>query len=348
MGMGILNGIGNFFGLDIGTSAIRLVELRPSPKGPQLVNYALVPIDSKLMLSDSPADRNKVALIIKQLVQQAKPSTKNVAVNLPSSRVFTTIVDMDKLAPDELAKSIKYQADTLIPTPLESSKLDWALLGSSPIDQNKVEVLISSINNSYIEATLDLLENIGLNVIAFEPEAIALSRALVPFNELKPQIILDIGAISSDLVISMNGGPRLIRSIPIGNEALLRSVSESLNVDLNQAQQFIFKFGLMKDKVEGQVYNSLLLAAENLFAEIEKSIKFFQNRYKNVPLEKFYVTGSASSIPEFPLFIANKFGIKVEIGNAWSNIAIPENKKNDLMTVSNQFAVAAGLAERNQ
>ena len=93
--MSPLTGITNFFGLDIGTSGIRLVELKGSGPAKALTNYALVPVDSKLILSDAKTDQQKIAVIIKQLVGQAKPTTKNVAVSLPSSRVFTTIVDMD-------------------------------------------------------------------------------------------------------------------------------------------------------------------------------------------------------------------------------------------------------------
>jgi Tfp pilus assembly PilM family ATPase len=63
-------------------------------------------------------------------------------------------------------------------------------------------------------------------------------------------------------------------------------------------------------------------------------------------LERFIVTGAAASLPEFPLYIANKFGINVEIGNAWRNVAFAPERQNELLAVSNQFSVAAGLAER--
>jgi hypothetical protein len=58
------------------------------------------------------------------------------------------------------------------------------------------------------------------------------------------------------------------------------------------------------------------------------------------------VTGGASALPEFPLFVANKFGVSVEIGNAWRNVAFPQDKQNELLSISNHFGVAAGLAER--
>ena len=110
--MGLLSGISEFFGLDIGASAIRLVELRGHGSVKTLVRYAYTPIDSKLTQSDAKADQAKVADVIKSLITEAQISTRNVAVGIPSKKVFTTVVDVDKLTPAELAKSIKFQADS--------------------------------------------------------------------------------------------------------------------------------------------------------------------------------------------------------------------------------------------
>jgi type IV pilus assembly protein PilM len=346
--MSILSGVSAFFGLDIGTTSIRLVELQGSGAVRTLNKYAYVPIDSKIVLSDAKSDQQKLAQTISELLNQAHMSTRNVAVGIPSQRVFTTLVDFDSLPPDELAKSIKYQADSLIPTPLEESKLDWQVIGESPKEPGKVEVLLSSVPNTYIESRLDLLENIGLNVIAFEPDNLAMSRALLPRDVTVPQMVIDVGSKSADLVITMNGEPRLTRSIPTGVEAIIRAAAQNLNIDDKQAQQFVFKFGLSKDKLEGQIYEAIISTVEILMTEIEKSIKFFQSRYGNVQIERIIVTGGASALPEFPLFIANKFNMNVEIGNAWRNVAFSPERQNELLTVANQFGVAVGLAERDE
>jgi Tfp pilus assembly PilM family ATPase len=83
-----------------------------------------------------------------------------------------------------------------------------------------------------------------------------------------------------------------------------------------------------------------------LTAEIEKSIKFFQTRYTGVKVDRIIVTGGASVMPEFPLYVANKFSLNVEIGNAWQGIAFSPDRQNELLAISNQFGVAVGLAER--
>jgi len=344
--MSLLSGVSAFFGLDIGTTAIRLVELRGNGTVKNLVKYAYVPVDSKIVLSDAKSDQQKLAQIIKDLMTQAHMTTRNVAVGVPSQRVFTAVVDFERLPQAELAKAIQYQADSLIPTPLDLSKIDWAVIGDSPKDPTKVEVLLSSVENNFVEQRLDLLESIGLDVIAFEPDNLALTRALIGQDNAAPQMVLDIGSKSTDLVVTMNGAPRLTRSIPTGAEAIIRSAAQNLNIDDKQARQFVFKFGLGKDKLEGRIYEAIIGTVDILTGEIEKSIKFFQSRYPETKISRVIVTGGASALPEFPLYLANKFGLEVEIGNAWRNVAFAPERQNELLAVSNHFGVAAGLAER--
>jgi type IV pilus assembly protein PilM len=346
--MSLLSGVSSFFGLDIGTTGVRLVELRGTGATKTLVKYAYVPIDIKVAQSDSKSDQQKLAQAIANLVAEAKLTTKNVAVGLPSNRVFTTVADMQRLPDAELGKALMYQADSLIPTPPAESKIDWVLLGDSPKDKTQVEVLLSSVPNNFVEQRLDLIESIGLNVIAFEPDSLALARAVVPAGTTTPQLVIDMGNLTTDLVITLGDAPRLTRSIPTGSEAIVRSAQQNLGIDDKQAQQFVYKFGVSKDKLEGQVYQAILGTVELLMGEIDKSIKFFQTRYPGTKLERITVTGGASAIPEFPLYIANKFGISVEIGNAWRNVAFAAERQNELLAVSNQFSVAVGLAERNE
>ncbi len=343
--MSLLDGkVGDFFGLDIGTSGIRMVRLAHPSNA--LQTYAYMPIDTKIAMSDSKADEQQLAQAIKSLVSKSGVRTKNVAVGLPSQKVFTTVVDTEKLTKEELSKSIRLQADSLIPTPITESKIDWDLLGASPVEKTKVEILLSSVQNSYAESRLDMLESIGLNVIAFEPDSLALVRALVDPTSNVPQMILDMGGLATDLIIVMNGSPRLVRSIPTGYEAIVRSAMQNLNIDDAQARQFVAKFGLNPQKLEGQIYHAISGTVDLLMGEVDKSIKFFSTRYSGAKLDRIIVAGSATSLPEFPVYLANKFGVNVEIGNAWRNVSYSQDRQNELLAISSQFNVAVGLAER--
>lgn len=346
--MSLLSGVSEFFGLDIGATAIRAVQLTNSPNNKQLLRYGMEPIDIKTSSSDSKADQQKLAASIKQLLSKASIGTRNVAVGLPSNRVFTTVVDIERLAPGELARTIHFQADSIIPTPPDRSKIDWALIGDSPVDANKVEVLITSVLNDFAESRLDLLESIGLNVVSCEPDNLALVRAMIPVGTTAPHMVIDIGSNNTDIVVTMNGTSRLTRAVPTGSEAIIRAAVQNLNIDQKQAEEFVFKFGLSQQKLEGQVYHAIINTIDLLVTDIAKSIKFFESRYQNAKLEKIIMTGGASTLPEFPIYLANKFGVQVEIGNSWNGVKYPPERQNELLTVSNYFGVAVGLAERNE
>jgi len=344
--MGLLTGVTDFFGLDLGTTAARIVQLKGEGPNKQLVRYAAAPIDTNVAASDANADQQKVVQVLRDLIASSQITTRNVAVGVPSHKVFTTVVDIDRLAPAELAKTIHLQADSLIPTPLEESKIDWAVLGDSPKDRTKQEVLLTSVTNEFIEKQLDMLESIGLNVIAFEPDNLALARALVAPEVTTPQVVLDIGYKTTDLVITMNGAPRLTRSIPTGTEAILRAAAQNLSIDQKQAEQFVFKFGLAENKLEGQIHQAIIGTVDIIVNEIDKSLKFFRARYTGATLDRIVVTGTAATLPDFPLYIANRVGLKVEIGNAWRNVTYPKAQQNELLGISSNFGVAVGLAER--
>lgn len=339
-------GQSDFFGLDIGTIGLRAVQLRGTGQLKSLAHYGEVALDPAVASGGSITDKHRFGQLLAELVKKAGISTKNVAVNIPSQRVFTTIIDIPKMDPAELEKTIRYQADSFIPMPLNKSKIDWQLIGDSPTGADKSEILLSSVANDFVEARLELVEAGGLNVIAMEADNMALARSVVAPESLSPQLILDIGSITSDLVIVKDSAPNLVRSVPIGSQNIVRLASQLLGIDMAQAQQFVYKFGLSRDKLEGKVYNAIIGVIDSLMAEIEKSIKFFAGRHPGAKLDRIIVTGGASTLPELPLYIANKFAVNVEIGNAWRNVSVPDTAQNEVLAVSSHFAVAVGLAER--
>lgn len=345
--MSLLTGVSDFFGLDIGTTAIRIAELKGGGPVKQLVNFAYAPIDTKVAMSDAKADQAKIMESLAELLTQSEMRSRNVAVGVPSTKVFTTVFDIDKLDKDDLAKSIRYQADSLIPTPVSESKLDWHVLGPSPKDPAKLEIILTSVTNEYIEARLDLLESMGLNVIAFEPDNIALARALIAPDAKLPQLVLHIDNNNTDVVLTLNGDARLTRALSVGTTTIIRALAQNLTIDDARAKELVFKFGLTKESLEGQVYNAIIGTVDLLSSDIEKSIRFFTARY-NMPVEKIILSGSAAMIPNFGNYIANKFNVSVEIGNAWRNVTFANDKQSELLPLANSFGVAVGLAERDE
>jgi type IV pilus assembly protein PilM len=214
--MNILKGLGDFFALDIGTNAIRVVQLKKAGAGYTLEHYGYAPIDSKLTGSDSEEARRKVGEVIMTAVGQSGIKSKNVVIGLPSSKTFTTIIDVPMVSEAELKATMKYQIDQYIPMSVDDAKVDWALLGNSLRAQNQQEVLLSSVARQYSEDRLELVEALGFNVIAAEPDPIAMVRALTTPGATGAVLQLDMGENSTDIAIVYGDTPRLVRTIPTG------------------------------------------------------------------------------------------------------------------------------------
>lgn len=344
--MKLFSSVGDFFALDIGTTAVRVVELRQNGDAWSLVRYGSAPVDIKVATSDAPDDQRRLGQVITNLVTQAGLTTHNVVVGMPSNKTFATVVDLPDLPPQELAATIKYQAEQFIPMAIEDVKVDWAVLGKSLRDSAKIEVLLASVSNKFSEARLDLVESLGLNVVALEPDSLALVRSLVPAGSRDAHMIVDFGDFTTDIVMVLAGAPRLIRSIPVGMQTLIKIAQQNLTIDANQATQFIMKFGLYPDRLEGQILKALDATLEQFVAEIIKSAKFFQSRYPNVPISSVVLSGFTLSIPAFGEYIATKSGLPTAAGNAWGNVRFSPDLRDNLMQIGPQFAVAVGLAER--
>lgn len=344
--MNILKGLGDFFALDIGTNAIRVVQLKKSGTGYVLEHYGYAPIDSKLTGSDSEEARRKVGEVIMTAVGQSGIKSKNVVIGLPSSKTFTTIIDVPMVNEAELKATMKYQIDQYIPMSVDDAKVDWALLGNSLRAQNQQEVLLSSVARQYSEDRLELVEALGFNVIAAEPDPIAMVRALTAPGATGATLLLDMGENSTDIAIVYGDTPRLVRTIPTGVGSLVKSTVTNLNVQEDQARQFILKFGLAPDRLEGQVLRALESTLDNFAAEVVKSIKFFETRYPSIAVGGVMVTGFAATIPQFDQYLAGKVGKGVQLGNPWQGVQMAEADQRQLSAVAMEFSTAIGLAKR--
>jgi len=345
--MKFLKGVGDFFALDIGTNAVRVVQLAESGQDSwTLLHYGYAPVDIKTTSASSKESERRLGEIIMTAVGQSGIKTKNVAIGLPSQKTFTTVIDVPAMPDAELRSTIKYQIDQYIPMAVDEAKVDWVSLGQSAHDPKQQEVLIASTANAYAEERLELIEGLGLNVVAAEPDPISMVRALLPSGIQDARMIIDVGELSTNLVVTYNDAPRLVRTIPTGLYSLVKAAVQNLNVQEDQARQFIVKFGLAPDRLEGQVYRAVESVLEGFAAELVKSIKFFQTRYPNTPVGGIFLSGYASVVPKFGDYVTAKTGVASAPSNPWQKVKISQGDQQQLSEISTEFAVAVGLAER--
>jgi type IV pilus assembly protein PilM len=342
-----LRGVGDFFALDIGTNAVRVVQLSSTgPDSWSLQHFGYAALDEKTASSASPESLRRLGEVIMTAVGQSGIKAKNVVVGLPSNKTFTTVIEMPIMPEAELKSTLKYQIDQYIPMAVNEAKVDWALLGPSLHDPKQQEVLIASTATAYAEERLEFIESLGLNVIAAEPDPLAMTRSLLPSGVPDARLIIDVGEQSTDLAITFGDSPRLVRTVPMGVRSLIKAAVQNLNVQEDQARQFILKFGLAPDRLEGQVYRAIESTLENFASELTKSIKFFQTRYPNTPVGGILLSGFGSVVPQFGEYVTAKTGVPSSIANPWQKVSVSQADQQQLMPVASEFATVIGLAQR--
>ena len=339
-------GVGDFFALVIGTDALRMVQLSGNAqRGWVLQKFAYVPVSRSILQDSSDAGRRRLGETIVSAAEQAGIKTKNIALGIPSNKCFTAIVEVPTQDQKSMEKVIRYHEDQYIPMPIDDAKVDHVILGPSPNNPQVTEVLLSSTAITYAEERMESVEAFGFNLVALEPDSIAMSRALTPPGTQTARLIIDYGEDSTDLS-AVFGAPRLVRMLPGGLSVLVRTVANSLNVKESQARQFILKFGLAQDKLDGQVFKALDLTLDTFAGELSKSVRFFETKYPNVKISEIALSGYAGVIPFMAEYIEAKTGIKTVQGNPWQMVQVTQQQQQALAQVAAEFAVVIGLAER--
>ena len=127
---------------------------------------------------------------------------------------------------------------------------------------------------------------------------------------------------------------------------LVKTVSNALSVKEDQARQFILKFGLAQDKLEGQVFRALDMTLENFASELAKSNRFFQNKYPTIKVSGITLSGFAGVIPFISEYIEAKTSLPTAQGNPWQLVRVTAEQQQALSQVASEFSVVIGLAER--
>lgn len=341
--MALLGSTKDFFGLDIGTNGVRIVELSGTGARKNLRAYGSAPLGPGLAQSDSRLDMQKLASTIQELKKQAGISTNNVVSAIPGVSVFNATVKLPPMSQSELEKAIKYQAEQNIPVKIDEVKYDYEIIREDP-ETKELTIMIIAATKSKVNQTLELLQMAGLNVLALETSTVAMARSLSR-ADIPVAMILDVGAMTSEIAIIERGTLVQTRSFPLAGTALTRAIAQQLGLDPVQAEQFKQRFGLSQDKLEGQVYKVIEPIVKNILDEAVRSAKFYEEQFGG-KVNRVILTGASSKIPLLPEFIKAYTGLEVATGNPWANVSYSATDNDSIMEVAPEFATAVGLALR--
>lgn len=335
-------------GLDIGSHSIKLIEMGKAGTSFTLMSAGSISTPPKALSSPLEADKQALAVAIKQLIKETGAKSGSVAFALPESQVFTRVIEVPALSARELSSAITWEAEQYIPLPLDQVNIDYSVLREAKdTGTNKMDVLLVACPKTLLEKYLSIIEMAELTTIAAETEIIATSRALVrSVSSVKNAVLLvSLGAQTTDLAILRGGVLAFTRSIAAGGEALSRALVAGLDFNNSQAEEFKRTYGLEQDKLQGKIVAAVKPIMDTIVGEMKRAIAFYAEKHKEERVETVLLSGGTAKLPGMVVYIAQSLGIEAQLANPWVGIT-RDARFRVLDTEGPTFTVAAGLALR--
>ncbi len=362
----------NFLGVDIGTSSVKIVEFRNEGGRPRLATYAFLERPANIIKLDSAQQQSEIAAAVGQLVKRSRATTDRVVAALPNFSVFSSIISLPVMPRKEMYAAVRWEAKKFVPMPIEEMVLDWRLLKDSQDKDGKdkphsgavvpgalvdpdqagqekgpknLRVLLTAAPKGLVKRYIDIFKTAGLKLISLETESFALERSLLG-GEPGSFMIVDVGAVATNITITVNSVPLLNRSIDVGGETITKAIANSLNVDAERAEQFKRDVGV---RAAAGGASQIPRAIEFVITSIVNEIRYVFNLYRNQgeqPLEKIILAGGSAFLTNLPEYLATTLNMKVIIGDPWARVVYPVDLKPALDELGPRFAVAIGLGMR--
>lgn len=342
----------SILGVDIGTSSIKIVEIANDSPKPRLKNYAILDTYEHLSRPNSAIQTNSLKIaekdtaeLLKKLIKEAGFSAKEAVASIPSFSVFTTLLEIPKMSDMDINKTMSFQARQHIPLPVSEVEIEWLKVGEREEETGFVQqIFIISVPKEIIKRYQNIFALAGLKLGALELESLSLIRALI--NDSASQLVVDIGALSTNILISDNGFLKANVFSDFGGAALTRSIVNGLGISFNRAEELKKQKGLT---ASGGDYELSTLPQIFLDAIIKETVKAKENHEKNGgrKIERIVLAGGGAKLAGIAEYFGEQMGLPAAVGNSLSAVAYQPEIELLVKDLGPELAVAIGLGIKN-
>lgn len=340
-------------GIDIGASAIKIVQLRKEQGRAILETYGEIATGPYRNLAVGQAavlsvDRQVEAL--KDLFRETNVTTNTAALAIPLTSSLLIMIEFPRVGPEVLPKVVPIEARKYIPVPIAEVAIDWWPIPIQAINpegppSDKTEVLVAAIHKGVINQYEELTSRVGLTPSFFEIETFSSIRSVFA-GEMAPTAILDLGASSTKMAILDYGIVRVSHTIHKGSQDITMTLARALGVDFAKAEEIKRTVGLTERLTGEGVKDTANALIEYIFAEANKIILDYQAKQKK-SVNRIIFTGGGALLKGLFEVAGKNFEIPVALGKPFNKVDAPAFLEHVLAEAGPGFTVAIGLALRH-
>ncbi|MFA5073177.1 MAG: type IV pilus assembly protein PilM [Nitrospirota bacterium] len=334
--------------LDIGSTFIKLVKLKGSNRNYQLQKFGMIALPPEVIVEGAVMDAGRVVDAIKELLASQKINTREVVISVSGSSVIIKRVSIADMTDEELAESIKWEAEQYIPFSIDDVNIDFQKLGSGA-SEGQADVLLVAVKKDKINDYINLVKEAGLDPVVLDVDAFALANMYELNYDMQSGItaLLNIGASVMNINILKEGTSIFTRDITVGGNRYTEALQRDFGLSYEDAERI--KRGENIDGVDSEQVKSVIASVtEDIVAETQRSFEFFRSTTGSDAVSRVLVSGGCARIGNFTEVLSDRLSVATEVINPFRNIKVDPKRFDPayMAEFGPLSAVAVGLAMR--
>jgi type IV pilus assembly protein PilM len=342
-------------GLDIGSSAVRAVQVTAGGRGPATLDrLGQVLLPPGTVRDGEIVDAGPVTDALRTLWTRYGFKHRQVYLGIANQQVVVRQLDVPYLPDAELRQSLEFQAQDAIPIPIDQAILDFHTLEHYEIDNGDrfSRILLVAAQRQMVETLLDVVNAAKLEPAGLDLDAFAMLRALAPETMLEDrggEMLIDVGASVTNIVVHENGIPRFVRILLMGGAVITDGLTGALGIEWEDAEDMKARTGLTDEYGFGESSEAATIITERagrFVDEIRGSLDYYTAQTESVPITRVIVSGGASQLPGLRERLAETLRLPVDRGHPMQDLKIGNVglASEQLIEAEPFLAVAIGLA----
>ncbi len=333
-------------GIDIGSHAVKVVEISRRGGRPEVVNYGVGPLPPDAIVDGEVMDSEVVVECINDLLHDRGIRARNVASAVSGRSVIVKRITMESMTDDEAAEAIYWEAEQHVPYGIDEVTLDFEVLG--PAEDEKMEVLLVAAKRETVEMHTAMLRDAGLVPYVVDVDSFAVQNAFeanYESEEGEQILLLNVGASVTNVNLLCDGAPLLTRDLSVAGNAFVDEVQRTLAVDREQA------LGLVASDDEAdrnRVAPVLETVGQDLLLGVERSLSYLKGSAGSAEVSRAILSGGGALLGGLQPYLSTHLGIPVDVANPLRQLACDASLfgEGESERVGASLMVAVGLALR--
>lgn len=356
-----LFGSKTFVGLDVGSHAIKAVELAPAGLKYRILHTASGETPPGAVKEGAVVEPQSLGLAVRQVLAKAGIKPGRVVSAVGGQAVIVRELKLPPMSEDELKQAARFEAERYIPYGVREVNMDFDVIGETTEDnQRKIVVLLVAARREIVDKHIQALEAAGVQPFVLDVESFAVIRALDAQartgTDGAATVFVDLGGETTDIVITEGGQLRLTRNINIGGDSLTKAVATRLDMEFQSAAQVKEEKGIVllegetlpDDRTVLALHDAMLPILGDLATEVRRSMDYFQTRWRESKVGRVVLSGGTAKLANLERFLSLELGVETVVGDPFVQCEVSERvlPAAERKQVAPALATAVGLALR--